>query len=204
MINLNGMSAARLDRQYDAGVNETSLKIKEVENLNHEVNPIELELSGNMRGYVSDLAGNTASNQNKITNVQTINSSLDTMIEIMGRMNALSAKSLNSGADAAERIRIDNEMSKLKDRLRRLQNESGENEEVDNSFEDIDSLKALRSHYGELETSLVKEMESATKVDSVSNDDLGKLFGNIIREAGNALMAQANQSNWGALSLLQG
>lgn len=212
MIITNNMSAAGLTRQYDSTVNTGSRVNGDYRGSNENNTGVSVELSGDIRGYIPDLAGNTMTSQDSISKVQTINSSLDTMIEIMGRMNALSAKTLSAGINPAEREQIDSELSELKEQLRKVQNDArqaaAEDKETDipkdADLNDPDSLKLLKSFYGNVQEvlaeSIRKPVSDAAK--GISSEDVTKSLGNILREAGNAMIAQSNQTNQGVLSLL--
>lgn len=210
MIISNGLSTEGLYRQYDSTLNASNLQNGDNAGSLTDDTAVTLSIRENIRGNIPDLLGNTAGSQSSISYIQATNNSLDNMMEIMGRMNALSAQSLHAGVDASERIKIDTEMDKLKEQLLRIQNEAKKSiENVDEeekpeetSFDNVESLKLLRNHYGEMEKALVNEITANAEGDTVSPESFTKSLGNILHEAGNALMAQANQSNQGVLSLL--
>lgn len=209
MIISNNVSTEGLYRQYESSVKSAVSQNGDNGKQAAEDTAVKLNISENVRGNIPELSSETASHQNDISYIQATSSSLDSMMEIMGRMNALSAKTLEAGVDASERISIDSEMAKLKEQLRRVQDEAKSSiskvnvEEVpdDSAFENTESVKNLREHYNVLENDLVNELTSFN-TEKPSEDSFSKSLGNILREAVSSVMAQANQTNQGVLALL--
>lgn len=210
MIISNSVSTAGLYRQYDSNVSTANSQSGDYGNNATEETGVKINISESVRGNIPDLSTGTVSRQNDISFIQATSSSLDSMVEIIGRMNALSAKTLEAGVDASERVSIDSEMSKLKQQLRHAQDEArasiGKVSELEmpdeSAFESAESISELRDQFSSLETSLVEELTTSKTDAQVEEASFAKSLGNILREAASSIMAQANQTNQGVLTLL--
>ena len=171
-----------------------------------------LTISEKMRSQIRGLDKASANAQDGVSAIQVAEGALNESQSILQRMNELATQAANDTNTTIDRNAIQSEMDALTSEIDRIRSTTQFNTQnlLDGSFSGKNlQIGALQNRLEHTIANLDNVSENTSSAESrIRDTDMAKEMvqyskNNILAQAGQSMLAQANQSNQGVLSLLQ-